>query len=213
METAERRNYPYYIKQEYMPLRGTLGILIVAPSDECPATAPRLASTQALRSRHVSSAFRSFSARPDPVFACRASGLGFVVQPSNPAGFLVNRRKPLVQTPVMSRYPAPAPVRDFVLLFLPPCSPHLTPLAIGSLKTSLLVSPLLGGPARHRPSRLLFTCTNANQTATCTCNTRPRVSPHPIVNHSSQPGATIHPSSDAPILNLPLDECIDNTHK
>jgi hypothetical protein len=64
---------------------------------------------------------------------------------------VVNRRKPRVQTPVMSRYPTPAAVHDFVLLFLPPCGPHLTPLATRSLKPSLLVSPLLGGPARHRP--------------------------------------------------------------
>jgi hypothetical protein len=47
-------------------------------------------------------------------------------------------------------YPAPAPVYDFVLLFLPPCGPHLTQLAIGSLESGLLVSPLLGGPARHK---------------------------------------------------------------
>jgi hypothetical protein len=52
-------------------------------------------------------------------------------------------------------------------------------------------------------SRPLFTCTNANQAATCTRNTRPRVSPHHVVNHSSQPGATIHRSSDAPVLNIP----------
>jgi hypothetical protein len=39
----------------------------------------------------------------------------------------------------------------FVLLFLPPCGPHLTPLATGSFESGLLVSPLLGGPARHRP--------------------------------------------------------------
>jgi hypothetical protein len=49
-------------------------------------------------------------------------------------------------------------------------------------------------------SRSLFTCTNANQAATCTCNTRPGVSPHQVVNHSSQPGVTIHRSSDAPVL-------------
>jgi hypothetical protein len=59
----------------------------------------------------------------------------------------------------------------------------------------------------------LFTCTKANQVITCTCNTQPRVRLHHVVNHSSQPGATIHRSSDAPFLNLPLDECIDNTHK
>jgi hypothetical protein len=52
-------------------------------------------------------------------------------------------------------------------------------------------------------SRPLFTCTNANQDATYTCNTRPRVSPHHVVNHLSQLGATIHQTSDAPALNAP----------
>jgi hypothetical protein len=52
-------------------------------------------------------------------------------------------------------------------------------------------------------SRPLFTSTNANQAATCTCNTRPRVSTHHVVNHSSQLGATIHRSSDAPVLSGP----------
>jgi hypothetical protein len=66
----------------------------------------------------------------------------------------VNRRKPHVQTPIASRYPTPAPVHNFILLFLPPCGPHSTPLATRSLKLSLLVSPLLGGPARHRPFAL-----------------------------------------------------------
>jgi hypothetical protein len=56
-----------------------------------------------------------------------------------------------MQTLVVSRYPAPAPIEDFVLLFLPPCGPHLTPLATGSLESGLLVPPLLGGPTRHRP--------------------------------------------------------------
>jgi hypothetical protein len=36
-------------------------------------------------------------------------------------------------------------------------------------------------------SRSLFTCTNTNQAATYTYNTRPRVSPYHVVHHSSQP--------------------------
>jgi hypothetical protein len=60
-------------------------------------------------------------------------------------------------------------------------------------------------------SHPLFTCTNANQVATYTYNTRPRVSPHHVVNHSSQPGVTIHRSSNAPVLNLPLDSAL-TTH-
>jgi hypothetical protein len=37
---SPRRNYPYYMKVRYTPRKGTLGILVVAPSDGCPATAP-----------------------------------------------------------------------------------------------------------------------------------------------------------------------------
>jgi hypothetical protein len=64
---------------------------------------------------------------------------------------VVNHRKPCVPTSVVRRYPAPALINNFFLLFFPPCGPHLTPLATGSLEPSLLVSPFLGGPARHRP--------------------------------------------------------------
>jgi hypothetical protein len=112
---------------------------------------------------------------------------------------VVNRRKPHVQTPVVSHYPAPTPVDDFVLLFLPPCGPHLTPLATSSQAYLSLHSS--EAPQGIDLSHPLFTCTNANQAATCTCNTWPRVSPHYVVNHSSQPGAIIHRSSDAPVLN------------
>jgi hypothetical protein len=111
-------------------------------------------------------------------------------------------------------------VHDSILLFMPPCGPHLTPLATGSLERSLLVFSTPGGLTGDDLSRLFFTCTNTNQAATCTCNTWPRINPHNIVNHSSHKEATIHrPGSDHPpalephmVLNLPLDECIDNTY-
>jgi hypothetical protein len=138
---------------------------------------------------------RSFSERPDPVSARRGSGLDFVAQPSNLMFLWSTAANPVC------RYPAPAPIDDFVLLFFPPSGPHLTPLAIGSLASGLLVSPLLESPARHGPSRPLFTYTNANQAATCTYNTQSKVSPLHVVNHSSQPGTTIHWFSDAPVLN------------
>jgi hypothetical protein len=69
MEATEKRNYPYYIKLRYTPPKGTLGIFVVAPSDRCPTTAFRLASTQALRPRCVSSASKSL----DNVVAHRAA--------------------------------------------------------------------------------------------------------------------------------------------
>jgi hypothetical protein len=62
-------------------------------------------------------------------------------------------------------------VYDFILLFLPPCGPHLTLLATGSLERSLLVFSTLGGLTDNDLSHLFFTCTNTSQAATCTCNT------------------------------------------
>jgi hypothetical protein len=60
---------------------------------------------------------------------------------------------------------------DFILLFLPPCGPHLTPLATRSLKPSLLVFSTPGGLNGNDLSRLFFTCTNISQAATYTYNT------------------------------------------
>jgi hypothetical protein len=57
-------------------------------------------------------------------------------------------------------------VHDFILLFMPPCGPHLTPLATGSFEPSLLVFSTLGGLTGDDLSRLFFTCTNTSQAAT-----------------------------------------------
>jgi hypothetical protein len=62
-------------------------------------------------------------------------------------------------------------VLDFILLFLPPCGLHLTPLATGSLEPSLLVFSTPGGFIGDDLSRLFFTCTNTSHAATRTCNT------------------------------------------
>jgi hypothetical protein len=62
-------------------------------------------------------------------------------------------------------------VHVFILPFLPPCGPHWTPLATGSLERSLLVFSTPGGLTGNVLSHLFFTCTNTNQAATCTCNT------------------------------------------
>jgi hypothetical protein len=62
-------------------------------------------------------------------------------------------------------------VHDFILLFMLPCGPHLTPLATWSLERSLLVFSTPGGLTGDDLSRLFFTCTNTSQAATCTCNT------------------------------------------
>jgi hypothetical protein len=88
----------------------------------------------------------------------------------------------LRQSPLMTRLPrSPGStlvfklnqetVHDFILMFMPPCGPHLTPLATGSLERSLLVFSTPGGLTGVDLSRLSFTCTNSSQAATCTCNT------------------------------------------
>jgi hypothetical protein len=88
----------------------------------------------------------------------------------------------LRQIPLMTRLPLSAgstlvlwlnqeTVHDFILLFMPPCGPHLTPLATGFLERSLLVFSTPGGLTGDDLSRLFFTCTNTSQAATCTCNT------------------------------------------
>jgi hypothetical protein len=87
-------------------------------------------------------------------------------------------------------------VHDFILPLLPPCNQHLTPLATGSLKPSLLVFSTPRGLTGDDLSHLFLTYTKISQTATCTCNTLPRISPHNVVNHSSHQEATIHRSSN-----------------
>jgi hypothetical protein len=62
-------------------------------------------------------------------------------------------------------------VHDFVSMFFPPCGPHLTLLAAGSLEPSLLVFSTPGGLTSDDLSRLFFTCANISQATTCTCNT------------------------------------------
>jgi hypothetical protein len=104
-------------------------------------------------------------------------------------------------------------VHDFILPFLPPCGPHLTPLATGSLKRSLLVFSTPGGLTCNDLSRLFFTCTNTSQAATCTSNIEPRISLHNVVNHSSHQEATIHQSSNHTWFSIsPLMSAL-TTHK
>jgi hypothetical protein len=61
MEAPKRPNYPYLITRDTSPSRANLEVLRFSSSDGCPATATCLASTQALRSRRVSSASKLLS--------------------------------------------------------------------------------------------------------------------------------------------------------
>jgi hypothetical protein len=118
-----------------------------------------------------------------PVRCCYTSvfGLGFVDQlwvsgkpPETP-----RTRCSLRQSPLMTRIPrSPGStlvlrlnhetVHDFILSFLPPRGPHLTPLVTRSLEPSLLVFSTPGCLTSNDLSHLFFTCTNTSQAATYT---------------------------------------------
>jgi hypothetical protein len=114
-------------------------------------------------------------------------GLGFVDQPRNQSFSGEPPETPrtrcnLRRSPLMTRLPHSLgstlvlrlnqeTVHDFICPFLPPCGPHLTLLATGSLEPSLLVFSTPGGLTGNDLSCLFFTYTNSSQAATCTCNT------------------------------------------
>jgi hypothetical protein len=202
IEASRKSKCPYLTIRDTSPSRAVLEVFRFSPSDGCPATAPYLASTQAMQSRRVSSASKILdyvvAHRSDryptvrPVWSCCCTVFG-----SSVLALWINQgtqwfsgepletprtRCSLCQSPLMPRLPhSPGStlvlwlnqetVHDFILLFLPPCGPHLTLLATGSLERSLLVFSTLGGLTGDDLSCLFFTCTNTSQAATCTCNT------------------------------------------
>jgi hypothetical protein len=62
MEASKRLIYRHLITRDTSPLRADLEVFGISSSDGCPATAACLASTQALRSRRVSSASKLLGA-------------------------------------------------------------------------------------------------------------------------------------------------------
>jgi hypothetical protein len=59
MEATESLKCPYLTPKDTSPSRAVLEVFRFSPSDGCQATAPYLASTQAMRSRRVSSTSNS----------------------------------------------------------------------------------------------------------------------------------------------------------
>jgi hypothetical protein len=118
----------------------------------------------------------------------------------------------LRQSPLMTRLPCSPgstlvlrlyqeTIHDFILLFMPPCGPHLTPLVTGSLERSLLVFSTPGGLTGDDLSCLFFTCTNTRKpqpapailsqesvhtTLSITHHTRKRPSTGPRTTHGPQ---------------------------
>jgi hypothetical protein len=81
-------------------------------------------------------------------------------------------------------------VHDFILLFMTPCGPHLTPLATGSSNEAYLSS-----------SCNLHLQYLAKNQSTQRCQS--------VITQGGNHPPVLEPHM---VLNLPLDECIDNTH-
>jgi hypothetical protein len=82
----------------------------------------------------------------------------------------------------------------------PPCGPHPVPLSTGSLEPSLLVSPSPRGPSRLKTFRAVLHLQQHELGRSLHLRTKPRVSPTPVVNHSSLRSG--HPSTTGTLLVL-----------
>jgi hypothetical protein len=118
----------------------------------------------------------------------------------------------LHQSPLMTRLPhSPGStlvlrlnqetVHDFVPLFLPPCGPHLTPLATGSSNQAYLSSPHLEAslattfracsspaptPVKPQPAPAVLSQESVHTTLSITHHTRKRPSTGPRTTHGPQ---------------------------
>jgi hypothetical protein len=141
----------------YTPPKGILGNFVVAPSDEWLATANLLSlnASLAIPTRVLRfEVSECVVAHRSNQSSAAASGLRpwLFGSTKKPSDFLETLRTwcSLRRSPLKTRLPrSPVltlvlrlnqeTVHDFVLLLLPPCGPHLTPLSTRSLEPSLLV--------------------------------------------------------------------------
>jgi hypothetical protein len=200
MEATESLKYLYWLIRDTCPSRAKSEVFVITPSDGCLATANLLSlSTSLVIPTRVLRFEVSGLCRRTPVRPTGQTGLellqlrlwfsvfalwinqGTYWFSGEPLETLRTRCS-LRQSPLMTWLPRcpgstlvlrlnQETVHDFILPFLPPCDPHLTLLATGSLEQSLLVFFTLGGLIGNDLSHLFFTCTNISQAATCTCNT------------------------------------------
>jgi hypothetical protein len=86
-------------------------------------------------------------------------------------------------------------------------------LATRSIESSLLVSPLHGGPARLISFTLALHLPQSKSSRNLHLHIRPRVSPHHVVIYSSNQGGTIHRSSVYPLTSAFTTHIVTNLWK
>jgi hypothetical protein len=151
--------------------------LWVLPSDGHAFAAPRVLPTQAMRSCRVSSASKLPDTPRSRLHRVGPSDLVLRPKPRNCppmilwANHQTPRARPGLPPSLLTRLPpcTDSIVHDFVLLFTPPCDPHLVPLSTGSLEPRLLVSPSPRGPSRLKTFRA--------RSSPATTRTRPQPTP------------------------------------
>jgi hypothetical protein len=115
------------------------------------------------------------------------------------------------QSPLMTRLPrSPGStlvlrlnqetIHDFISPFLPPCGPHLTLLATGSLEPSLLVFSHLDASS----TMTFHACSSLAPTLV-----KPQSAPAILSQESVHTTLSI---THHTWISIPLDECIDNTY-
>jgi hypothetical protein len=161
-----------------------------------------------MRSRRVSSASKLPDTPGSRLRCVGPSDLALRPKPRNrpPMVLWANHQTPRARSGLPPHHltrPPPCTgsiVHDFVLLVSPPCGPHLVPLSTGSLEPSLLVSPSSGGPSRLKTFRARSSPATTRTRPQPNLRTKPRVSPAPVVNHSSLRSG--HPSTTGTLLIL-----------
>ena len=86
----------------------------------------------------------------------RGSVLRLKLRNPSPDGFVAKPPNPACRLRLLAATLHRLLISDFILLFLPPCGPHLIPSATGSLEPSLLVFSTPRRSHRHRPFALVL---------------------------------------------------------
>jgi hypothetical protein len=173
---------------------------------------------QALRSRHVSSASKC----PEAIITHRSNRPSVAALQSSVLALWINQGtqwfygEPLETSQICCGLPRisthdSAPTSSWLdlgfeaqprncprlhLAVLSTTRPALDPSGHRVPRTKPTCLSTHGGLTDIDLSCLFFTCTSTNQVAACTCNTRPRVNPQNVVNHSSYQEATNQRSSN-----------------
>jgi hypothetical protein len=173
MEASRNTKIPLNPKLRYTPTKGTLGICLCSTIRWVPGDRTSRSLDASLAIPTCVLCFEASRRAQIPSSPAEPQVLVLWLNQVTPrfCGELPQTPRTLCslhQSPLMTRLPRSPDstlvlrlnqetVDDFILPFLPPCVPHLNPLATRSLERSLLVFFTPGGLTGNNLSRLFFT--------------------------------------------------------